>query len=293
MKKLLLLFISLISLHAHSHIRYSKDFLDINANVYTPDYDIRIGLSGGLKLTGSAPGRCFKIHVPSYVNEGYTSPSLYGNGAISFYYEAYGAKVWITCREIFTMSDERHKTDIRDMDSALSRILSAPAQRAIARSTSLSAKRTDAGLSYLKTIAPSAVVVADNDTLINYSEIIPVLFKAVQELSAESAQLDSDIESVKTFIQAKKGQQSRHGKIISCRPNPAVSDISVTYEIYSALNSPAISLINSSGLTVATIALADPDGSVDIAVDRFQPGIYYLVLTNGGAALDSHRIIKQ
>jgi len=90
--------------------------------MYTTDYDFNIGLPGGLLLNGSNPYRFFKIHIPSFGDGREASLCLSGNGAISFYYDVYGMKVWIFCREIFTMSDERHKTNIKDIDSALYRM---------------------------------------------------------------------------------------------------------------------------------------------------------------------------
>lgn len=152
--------------------------------------------------------------------------------------------------------------------------------------------QTGTGLSYLRNLAPNCVVVADNDTLINYNEIIPVLVKAIQEMNAESAQLDDDIKSVKMFLQAKKGQQSKYGKIISCQPNPTINDVAASYELYSDISNPTISLFNSSGVPISTVDLIESTGTVSISVEKYPSGIYYLVLTNGGAALDSYRIIK-
>lgn len=294
MKQLIIILSLLSALCAQAQIKYSDSALYIDPKIFSTEHDLNIGLPGGLLLEGSTPNRFFKINIPTYGNGQIASPCISGNSAISFYYEAYKKKVWIYCREIFTMSDERNKKDIDNMPSSvLEKITKSPSSNENKLTSSINAQIPFNGIEYLKDIAPNCINIIDGDTLINYSELIPVLVRATQELKNISKKRQEDIDLVRSYITQTKQKLVRQGEILHCTPNPTYDNIDVLYELNTPVQNAYILISTNSGNIIHKQPIHVSSGHQNISLSNFTSGLYYIILSNNNNTLDSYQIIKK
>lgn len=282
-------------LHGNAVIRHTPQSLSIDPTIVTPGINFNIGLPGGLFMKGSNSGRFFKISIPEYSTYGLASPCIDG-GTISFYYEAYSHKQWIYCREVFTMSDERCKTDISDLPPMLANISRKPSE-SIAKSRSVS--NADASVTIgneydlLKGIIPGGIDIIEGDTLINNDELIAVLVKATQELCQEVAQQQSEVEELRDLLTQVKSKTTASGQIVACSPNPAENQITVSYILPETATQGELSISDNSGNIVRRTSAGSGEEQITISVGGYANGIYYIVLTDNGRVIDTFRIIKK
>lgn len=276
-------------------IRYTPQSLSIDSKITTPGINFNIGLPGGLFMKGSNTDRFFKISIPDYSAYGLASPCIDG-GTISFYYEAYKHKQWIYCREVFTMSDERSKTDISDMPPMLANITQKTSE-SIAKSKSIfssgAAKTVNNEYDLLKGIIPGGIDIIEGDTLINNDELIAVLVKATQELYKEVEQQQSDLQELKDLLTQAKSKTTTLGQIVACSPNPADDRIIVSYILPETATQGELSFSDNSGNIVRRTSVRSGEEQIELSVGGYANGIYYIVLTDNGKVIDTFRIIKK
>ncbi len=185
-----------------------------------------------MNLSGTSPMICGSSNSLFFVN-----PNSYNYNAIHV-----GA--------VYNLSDLRAKRDIKDLSMGLPELmLLRPVSykwkhNQITDSDSISPNdkkmafgpESEGGqigfiAQEVEEIIPQAVNTdPSGNKAINYSAIIPVLVKSIQDLEAEVQSLREKVSVLEESIQAS-GISTDGNKILSCMPNPAKDNVTVAYEI--------------------------------------------------------------
>lgn len=287
-----LLLVLMMGIGLKAEIVSTPSSLSIDALYPSLKADMNIGLSQGLLLTGAQPGQAFKIHFPSSADETYPSPSISGNGCISFYWPLYKMKIWIYTRNTYTLSDERAKTDIEPIDGALPMLFATPKASRSADANIRSAREKE--YEFLKRVAPGAVTIADGDTIVNYMELVPVLFKAAQELTAQVEQQSEMISQVHQTLNSPAAKAVQLGRIIGCTPNPTNGYFTVNYQIdqKSLGHSWSIRIMDSAGSEVYSKSILIDENTLSVDLSPGPKGVYFVSLNVDNASCDTYRLIK-
>lgn len=300
---LLLLLISLLAGVCEAKIIFEpgKLYIDTIEGTVAPEKFIRIGIPTGLNFR-SDKGAQFKIYIPMAEHPDYMvqPPCLSTGGVTSFYYKAYDMKIWLICRELFTMSDLRAKTDITPMASVINYIpnfqtsgLASKASRTLANEKTATDEMV---CDILESIAPGCVQEFDGDKMVNYAEVTAALIKAIQELNEMSQTQQQQIEQLKAKISLANYRSNRAittNKIISCTPNPINNLANINYIIDSNANSAKIIIVDLGGICHKEFMLDKTLPSNQIDLSTLKAGMYYAVLVVDGLRSDSYCIIKE
>ena len=277
-----------INASTHAAIVYTPNTLSVDPISIDTRFDVNIGLPNGLIMLGSNLDRFFKLYIPNSYNGIASSPCISGNNAISFYYREDNHKQWIYCREAFVMSDANFKSDIQPMGSMLNIITQTP-QKSRMMNQSQSLKKRE--FEYLSSIIPNGINIIDGDTIINYTELIPVLIQATKELREESARQEQEILELKQLISQHKSKINKLNKFISYTPNPATTQIAFTFNIVNSDNTKIV-IADFNGNVQITQMLSVGQTQAEISIDQLQKGFYHAILIVNNIPQDVAKIIK-
>jgi hypothetical protein len=148
-----------------------------------------------------------------------------------------------------------------------------------------------------------------NFRMVNYTEVIPVLVKAVQEQQEQIAQLTAMVNECCGFTTAARGASdteenlaqsdvtlSNEGNIVLNQnvPNPFAERTSIDYEINQPFQKAQILFHDQSGklIQVADI-FQQGKGRLNVFADDLSTGTYTYSLFVDGAIISSHKMVKQ
>lgn len=128
-----------------------------------------------------------------------------------------------------------------------------------------------------------------NIKAVNYTELIPILVKAIQEQSAKIEEL--------TILVAKLSQNTRSqpgvkffGSLHEATPNPANNSSRITYSIPANTSRAELIINNAEGQKVKQIQL-NKSGLVDINTSSLSSGTYFYSLIVDGRSVDTKKMV--
>lgn len=297
-----ILFIVLLQLllpqYGDAEIHFRRSQIDIDADTaWTLPGFINVGLTKGLKMESDVTDRYFNLSFQSAMSDESAAKSpCIGTRAIIFYLPSRGYKQNIACREVFLMSDENSKTDIRPLSDPLEKILSfkdaASADGGKRRLSERNSTAKENEYQWLSAVAPGAVDIIDSDTVVNYNELIPLLVSSAQELSAIVDQQNKQIARLRNLIAQRKTNMNI-GKIVTCSPNPTNDMVTVTLRLSGADHDYALYLADSGGIISDRRILTADDTAISLSLSGKKAGTYHLVLTADGRTTDTFTLIKK
>lgn len=290
---LLIFMISTTALPVLSEIVITPNSVRVDPDVPEPRLQIAIELPGGFIMRHrSCPWGEFKIHLPELADTAeHLSPSISGNRGTMSLYDWNRGKQALYCGEIYQMSDIRNKEEVEELPPTLHLLASAANYPKRSLRSAVTKAVTTSEVDTYRAIAPSSIVFADGDTLINDTEIITALIKSTQELRQLVDDQDETIRQLQEAINNERLKSNVTGRIASCTPNPADSYIEVVLSNLSANQTYTLTLVSLDGSIATSTALASTDIRASINVSSIQPGVYHLVLSCAGAVADTFRII--
>lgn len=236
------------------------------------------------------------------------SPRLAGTyDKIVFYNTASSTFNSIEVANVYQASDERLKSNVKEMKSGLGSLMSLrpvtfnwKPQASKAKSMDADAAATSANdnsLQYgflaqeVEEVLPD--IVRDSDTgdkLVNYSAMIPILVQAVQELQQTvEAQAITIAELTASRPNAKAAATSAN-KIISCSPNPTSGFVSIETQLESDAEAEII-ITSMAGNREKLLKVTEKTTTTDASA--LPAGIHIVSLYVGGQLADTCRLIKQ
>lgn len=253
--------------------------------------DLKIGLPGGLIMKGSNPEQMFKIYIPTGADVTYPSPSISGYSCISFYNPLYKSKLSITTRQSFTASGDISSATKNNMPQILPTMLSA--SKSVRRNTAGQKASKDMEYDYLKLVAPGAIRVVNGDTIVNYQELVPMLFKAAQELNAQISEQEQMIDQL-TILLNSSFDTSKLGSILGCSPNPTSGYVTVSYTLDENAfgHKTDIRVTDTSGYLIYSHVIDQQASALPIDLSAAPKGIYLISLTIDNVVADTFRLIK-
>jgi hypothetical protein len=144
-----------------------------------------------------------------------------------------------------------------------------------------------------------------NFKALNYTELIPIIIKGMQELSAqndslkkENTEMRSEIENIKAMIVAS--QQSvinQQSTIISSAslgqntPNPFTHTTNIAYSLNQKFTSAQIVITDKTGRTIKAITVSGGKGNVTVDASTLSSGAYQYSLIVDGRLIDTKQMI--
>lgn len=281
------------ALPALSEIVITPDAIRVDPDVPEPRLQIAVELPGGFIMRHrTCPWGEFKIHLPELADTAeHLSPSISGNTGTMSLYDWNRGKQALYCGEIYQMSDARNKENIEDLPPTLQILAATTIQPKRTVRAAASTPAIQSELETYKAIAPSSVVFADGDTLINDTEVIAALIKSAQELRQLVDSQDETISQLHKAIENERMKSNIMGRIVSCSPNPADAIFNVLLEDLSKNNTYVLNLINLDGTPVITVHLNTDETQKSFNISSAPSGVYHLVLSCNGSVADTFRII--
>lgn len=240
-----------------------------------------------------------------------TSPRLAGsNNQIVLYNTQTSTFNTLQCSNVFTQSDARSKENICSLSSGLNTILRLrPVSYNWKKAPSVKSDEKADGVAYgpaeesqtqygflaqeVEEILPDVVKTNDDGyKLINYTAIIPMLVKAVQELQATVEAQALQIEQL-TGSRSRSAEQSSLGKITSCTPNPSDGIVTISTELGSDVTTATLAISSLSGNRERTLAVSPSNTQISEDISSLTTGIHIVSLLVNGVPVDSQRLIKE
>lgn len=141
-------------------------------------------------------------------------------------------------------------------------------------------------------ILPEIVYQRGEQLSINYIELIPLLIKTVQELSARVKELET-ISTAKSPIKQKAtNTESIDAVLYQNNPNPFTIDTQIAYKLPLTANSATLYVYDMNGTQVAEYPILSlGEGSVTISAGTLNAGMYLYTLIADGQVIDTKRMI--
>ena len=135
---------------------------------------------------------------------------------------------------------------------------------------------------------------ADGFLSVNYIEIIPLLIKAVQELTAKVDELESNNErvSIKTSKAMQANSLESDAVLFQNNPNPFTENTIISCLIPKNINNAIIYIYDMNGRQIDDIVVSER-GKVTITIEgrSLDAGIYIYSLITDGNLIDTKRMI--
>ena len=141
---------------------------------------------------------------------------------------------------------------------------------------------------------------ADQQTFkaVNYTELIPILIKGIQEQEAKLLKQDQQIETLTATVQKLEAMinNSVSGPVSSASldvatPNPAKSSAIIGYRLPQANPSAKLIMVNMSGQVLKEFTLAGVGGKVNLNVSNLASGSYPCTLWVNGQPVVSKQLV--
>ena len=246
---------------------------------------LRIGARGGIALFGD--GVCENNSDQDYTMFiGDQGVGIYGSAQIPYSMVVHGDGLvdgqWYN-------SDERFKQDIKEIDSALDKILRLRGTSFNFRTSEFPEHRftTNRSLGFiaqeLKDVLPEVVQVgSDGYYAVNYPAVIPVLVEAMKEQQAE-------IEALRA--QKKDFPEASQELLFQNAPNPFTHETIIRYHLQNVF-SAEIFIHNLVGAQLKRIGIKGKGpGSITIIAGDLTPGLYNYSLVVEGRIVDTKQML--
>ena len=240
-----------------------------------------------------------------------TYPRIAGTGNQIVFYNTFTSTFnSIQVANVYNYSDERAKTNIKNLDSGLNTILGLrpvsydwKQNNENSRSISVGNENNSFGpnednrkqygflAQELEQVLPDAVATDENGTkLINYTAIIPHLVQSIQELQAVVAEQATIIENLSSTPIETRSAVSLN-KIVNCSPNPTQGNITFDYTLSESATVVEILVSDLSGNLKSTIDCEQSSSSATKDLSSLKDGIYIATLSVNGEIKDSKQFI--
>lgn len=135
---------------------------------------------------------------------------------------------------------------------------------------------------------------------VNYTELIPLVIKAVQEQNAENQTLKTEVQQLRSELESLKQQlgkfatgqantPARIGSLSQATPNPAKAHANISYRLPEGSGKAQLQLTDNLGRTVQTVRLTQ-SGTVNVDVSALGAGIYNYSLVVDGKTVETKRL---
>ena len=129
---------------------------------------------------------------------------------------------------------------------------------------------------------------------INYTELIPILIKGMQELSAKNEDLQSQISELKSLI-AKGGNATSigpgNGYLKQNIPNPATNNTVISYYLPDNVGYAQIKITDIKGSVIKTFNAAKGEGQISLRSGDLPAGTYNYSLYLNNKTIDTKQMI--
>lgn len=133
---------------------------------------------------------------------------------------------------------------------------------------------------------------------VNYTELIPILIKGMQEQDAEKEELKQRVQTLEQTVQELKALllNNANGSLSSAHlevatPNPAKGNTTIGYGLPAASASAKLIVVNMSGQVVKQFSLTGAAGTINLNVSNLASGSYPCTLWVNGQALVSKQLV--
>ena len=219
--------------------------------------------------------------------------------------------VW-TFTGIINTSDIRDKKNIRDLDYGLEKIMQLHPVKFNWKEGINTSDKIGLVAQEIQKILPDVVVDYDVKTDeatgrqekvpaarlgVNYTDLIPVLIKSIQELQLQITELKQQVNN-KTSITSSAANELKINKAATNAtldqntPNPFNSTTTIRYNIPASISNAQIMITNGSGNHIKTFTLINKGaGSVTIKAGELAAGNYHYTLVVDGKKIDSKQMV--
>jgi hypothetical protein len=301
-KKVLLVVIALAiyNVSANAQLRYVNDVLTIGDTNQIDFYKITAE-GGGMYFISHSGTRFFQIDVTP------ANPRLAGTGnQVVFYNTKVGTHNDIQVRNVYNYSDINAKRNVRPIFNA-SNIINRLNPVTFDWNNS-EARRSESGVPLqeigfiaqeIEKVLPEVVILDEEEgyKLVNYTALIPILTKAVQELSQKVNELEGQIEATKLIRSASAPTNTLDPVLAQCilyqnTPNPASGNTLIRYYLPANVATAQLCVYDLQGKQVKQTILSDRgDSSLLISGSELTPGMYLYSLIVNGQEVDTKRMI--
>jgi hypothetical protein len=194
---------------------------------------------------------------------------------------------------VIQTSDRRFKTNIKDLNYGLTAIMKL---RPVTYNWISNDNGTRFGLiaQELKEVI-SEVVYTGSDKNQNlgvaYSELIPVLIKAIQEQQEQIANQNAEISALKGQMTLGVYDNSTSLLIDQNDPNPFTSETTIKYSLPASASSAAMIIYDLTGKQITKYPIESGSTSLTVTSEDLPAGIYIYSLYADGKALGSKRMV--
>jgi hypothetical protein len=172
----------------------------------------------------------------------------------------------------------------------------------LVKETKFDAGRTASAGTTTATMAQSDAAKGEvNFKALNYTELIPIMIKAMQELSAKNEDLQKQIDDLKgaktVGTQTTAAAQSATNLALSSAsldnyPNPFTGATTIHYHLPAGFKTAQIVITDNSGTTIKQVQLSNSDnGTVKIDASTFSSGTYNYSLVVDGKVIKNKKMI--
>lgn len=128
-----------------------------------------------------------------------------------------------------------------------------------------------------------------NEILVDYQALIPVLVQSIQELQA-------NIEAQSIIISELSNQKARAtaenpNRIVACSPNPADTEVSITVSMETGVLDGNIYISDIYGNRELTAAVSSTSPTVTENISALPAGVHIVTLYTGETMCDSYRLV--
>lgn len=127
---------------------------------------------------------------------------------------------------------------------------------------------------------------------LNYTELIPIVIKAVQELDEKTKEIDAlkaRIDKLEALLHANTGTTLSAASLAQAIPNPAKGNTRISYSLPSGASRAQLLLTDATGKLLKSITL-NTSGTVNLDVTGLSSGVYHYSLAIDGKIAETKKI---
>jgi hypothetical protein len=127
---------------------------------------------------------------------------------------------------------------------------------------------------------------------INYTELIPILVRGIQEMDSTIPELKEEIEALKIAVDMANAGNSRPSKASMKQnvPNPVLNSTTIRYFIPNEARAARILVTNAKGQQLKIFNVSG-DGSVNFSVGTLAAGTYTYSLVVDGITISAKKMV--
>lgn len=315
MKKIKFLFLAIqfafASVAATAQISYSGGKISINGAPANSYYSLYAKDWGGMSYT-CLTNNFLKFDLTP------ANPRIAGTGnEVVFYNSQTSTFNSIQVANVYNYSDARAKENIQPLSMGLNTILSLRpvsyswkqnSAESIVTETSIAPSSKSSSTAYgpiedeqtqygflaqeVENVIPDAVKTdEEGHKMINYTAIIPMLVQAIQEMQSTIEAQAQKIDMLSNGTLASMNISNSGSKIISCSPNPASGNVTITTKLQDGVSSGQLVISSMTGNREKTLVVSNVMPNVTENISSLNSGIHIVSLYVNGKLTDSQRLI--